>query len=761
MLFRFAVAFLSLAPSISAAALPDEIDEVLEFYCYDCHGYGKKEGGIKLDELSLSDDHGDLWERIWRNVRTGMMPPAEGDPLDPDEKKDLLDWLERNPLGIDREKPDPGRVTVRRHSRFEYQNTIQDLLGLTFPTAEHFPPDDTGYGFDTIGDVLSISPLLAERYFEAAKTLTAQAIPDNAAATPEIEIKARELKDRKRPRDTGKFIEFNRPQTVSADRKLKEAGQYELILQYSVEGSAQATDHTATLVMLVNGRELNRKELGWDFQKGSLLSAQVELPAGKHRFALKLFENQKPQPGQGELGVVVSSLTLKGPLGTGETRYPESYRKVISAENHPANREEWPAKTEAVIEALASRAWRRPIGSENLAKLTALALEAAAEQNSFEAGIRQAGTAILASPRFLLRTESAQSSEPNESYPLIDEWSLAARLSYFLWSSLPDEELRRHAAGQTLRANLNQQIERMLQDSKSSRFIRSFVGQWLQTSDVESLGLRPEVILNIRFGEGQRLFNSVLRRNMREETEALFHHILHEKKPAVELISADYSFLNKRLSDFYQVDGPDSEEFQKTTMPKNRGGILTQASFLIVTSNPTRTSPVKRGLFVLDNLLGTPPPPAPPDIPELEEAGHGSEDLTMKELMVEHRKSPDCRSCHQRMDPIGLAFENFTALGTFRETENGKPIETDGELVTGERFADVNELKQVLASDRKEDFHRCLAEKLLTYALGRGVEYYDAPAIDEIVARMENQNGSLHEAIRAVIDSVPFQRRRP
>lgn len=736
------------------------MDEILDFYCYDCHGYGKKEGGIKLDELSLKDDHGDLWERIWRNVRTGMMPPAEGDPLDPKEKKQLLDWLERNPLGIDRSNPDPGRVTVRRHNRTEYQDTIKDLLGLDFETAEHFPPDDTGYGFDTIGDVLTISPLLAERYFNAAKTLMTQAVPDNAASTPETTIYAPGFVDLQNTQDTGRFIEFNRPQTVTAKRWLQEKGEYEIVLAYAVEGSAEASDHTATLIMAVDGKELARKELGWDFTKGLQLKAKTLLDPSQHTFTLQIIKGENPKQGQGELGVAVRSMRIIGPLNSEQMSYPKSYRYVIAEQHQPNSKEQWPEKTKAVLSDFGSRAWRRPLSNNSLNKLTELALTTAHQEGTFEAGIRQAGTAILASPRFILRTETAQPHEPKQPFPLIDDWSLASRLSYFLWNSLPDEELRHQAAAGTLRDNLGQQINRMLQDPKSNRFVKNFVGQWLQARDVESQGMRPEIILGVRFSEGQRRFNNRLRRDMRQETEALFRYILDERKPAVEIVSADYTFLNKRLANFYNIDGVESENLQKIQVPNNRGGLLTQGTFLVVTSNPTRTSPVKRGLFVLDNLLGTPPPPAPPDIPELEEAAHGNKSLSMRERMVIHREDPNCRSCHQRMDPIGLAFENFTALGTYRDNEDGKPINTQGELVSGEKFNGVAELKKLLTTDHKDDFHRCLAEKLLTYALGRGVEYYDAPAIDEIVKRMESKGGTLHEVIHAVIHSVAFQQRR-
>lgn len=746
-----------------SAEVPESIDELLDFYCYDCHGYGKKEGGIKLDELGYAPEggeHREVWESVWRNIRTGMMPPAEGDPLEDGERKELLDWLERGPLGIDRSNPDPGRVTVRRHNRAEYQNTIRDLVAIDFNATDHFPADDTGYGFDTIGDVLTISPLLAERYFDAAKSIMEEAVPDNAATRPEIAIWAPGFIDPHNPQDTGKFIEFMRPQTVEAKRWVAVDDEYELVLDFAVEGSSAATENTATLVLAVDGKELGRKNLGWDFQNRLEIRAKTYLSASEHTFSLQILAGDKPKAGQGELGVAVRNLRIIGPLGSSESlSYPESYRRVIAQKNQPASREEWPQKSRDILQTFATRAWRRPVTPDLLERLTTLALETAASENSFEAGIRQAGTAILASPRFILRTEDVLPLEGKGKYPRIDEWALASRLSYFLWSSLPDQRLTQLARKGQLRASLSDEVERMLQDPKASRFVADFVGQWLQARDVQGIGMRPEIILDVSFNRGQRTFNQNLRRDMREETEMLFAHILTECRPAIELISADYTFLNSRLAKFYGIEGVDSEQLQKVS--GKRGGILTQGTFLVVTSNPTRTSPVKRGLFVLDNLLGTPPPPAPPNIPTLEEIDLSGRKLTMKERMVEHRKNPECSSCHARMDPIGLAFENYTAVGTFRNEEEGKAIEVDGKLVTGEEFDGVEDLKRILATDKKSDFHRCLSEKLLTYALGRGVEYYDAPTIDEIVRRMESHNGSLREAIHAVTDSIAFQRRRP
>ncbi|MDP0490194.1 MAG: DUF1592 domain-containing protein [Verrucomicrobiota bacterium JB023] len=742
---------------LAAAPMPDEIDEILDFYCYDCHGYGKKEGDIQLDSLD-TETHREHWERAWLNVRTGMMPPADGEPWMEKDRKALLNWLERGPLGIDRENPDPGRVTIRRLNRQDYRHTIRDLLGIDFNTAEEFPPDDTGYGFDNIGDVLTISPLLAERYLEASRKIMDTVIPDQEAKLPEYTIRAPGFVSSQDKTQTGRFIEFSLAQTVTATRFLPEEGDYRLDLRFALKGPAEASQQSGTLILRINDDEVARKTLEGNSKKNHRFQKTVSLPKGEHRFSLEMLPGRAAAPGTGELGAVIEQLSLRGPAGSTRRTYPQPYLRVIPRELQPAHKEEWSLKSREVIKRFTLLAWRRPADAELIDRLTAIADEAARRHNSFEAGIRQAGTAILTSPRFLLRKETALPLREGETYPLIDEWSLANRLSAFLWNSMPDQELRQHAAQGTLRENLTQEVNRMIASPKSQRFVRNFVGQWLLARDVESIAMRPERVLKISFGEGQKLFNRNLRKDMRRETEALFNHVLQEKLPAIELVSGNYTFLNERLAKFYGISGVRGEELRK--VEGSRGGLLTQGTFLVATSNPTRTSPVKRGLFVLDNLLGTPPPPAPPDVPELEEAGHGKKNLSMRERMVEHRKNPDCRSCHQRMDPIGLAFENFTAIGTWRDRDGKAEIDPSGELVTGESFSGVDELKQILATKKRADFHRCLAEKLLTYALGRGVEYYDAPAIDEIVRRVEAKDGALHEAIHAIVDSVPFQRTR-
>jgi hypothetical protein len=430
----------------------------------------------------------------------------------------------------------------------------------------------------------------------------------------------------------------------------------------------------------------------------------------------------------------------------------------------------------------------------------------------FEQGIATAMTSILASPRFLFRTEElATGPSPEDPYPLIDEYALASRLSYFLWSSMPDDQLLRLAENNELRKQLTAQVKRMLADPKSQEFIRSFVGQWLRTQDVEQVSinslevygvarewdeLRDKLRARESTAQSERENNSsengdsdeqadwnqirarlrelgalrdVLNRDvklaMRQETEMLVETIVRENRDLIEIVNPGYSFLNERLAKLYGIEGVKGDEMRRVELPRDsqRGGILTQGTLLTVTSNPTRTSPVKRGLYVLENILATPTLPAPPNVPELEASQDrfGGRTPTLKELLAVHRESPLCASCHSRMDPLGLALENFNAVGAWRNDELGTSIEPAGRLVTGESFANIQELRELIAGPRKYDFYRCLSQKLLTYALGRGLEYYDEHTIDQLVAKLEAEQGTFQSLLLGIVESVPFQRQRP
>ncbi|PQO38988.1 hypothetical protein C5Y96_03710 [Blastopirellula marina] len=606
-----------------------KIQPVLENYCYGCHGHGADEGGVVLDTLHENPEAAQkTWVAVLKNMRSQTMPPADQDQPTIEERELVGKWIQTNIFKLDPKNPDPGRVTIRRLNRDEYRYTIEDLFGYRYKVDENFPPDDTGYGFDTIGDVLSMSPLMTEKYFDAAQEIVREVVPTQ--------------------------------------------------------------DKNSTMY----------KRVFFD-----------------------------------------------GPPPEGEKEREEYARKILKH--------------------FSSKAFRRPVPDETLDRLVAIQKQISSlPDRSFEQGISQAFAAMLISPQFLYRAEIQP--EPNNPGKVVnvDEYALASRLSYFLWSSLPDYELTKLASEGKLRENLHAQVDRMLDNPKSQRFIQRFVGQWLQAQDVEGLSIDPRRALELRdLGDAQRIFSRTVRQSMRQETEMLFEYILKENRSAGELLTANYTFLNEPLAKFYgleDIKDLDKNRLKKVDLPEDskRGGILTQGTFLVVTSNPTRTSPVKRGLFILDNILGSPPPPAPPNVPALEAVRQRGQKLTMREQMQLHASEGLCKSCHARMDPLGLSLEKFTYIGQFQEEDDGQPIETAGKLITGEEFASVKELSQVLANERKIDFYRCLTEKLLTYALGRGLEYYDTPSIDIIVDEMLANDGKLRDTIHTLIDSAPFQKRR-
>ena len=426
---------------------------------------------------------------------------------------------------------------------------------------------------------------------------------------------------------------------------------------------------------------------------------------------------------------------------------------------------------------------------------------------TFEAGVARAMMVVLASPRFVFREEGIEPGS-RDQYPLLDEYALAARLSYFLWSSMPDDELFHLAGEHKLRANLPAQLERMLADARSAEFFRHFVGQWLQTRDVDTVLINASAVIahdeprdpeadrrRARFRELNRkspeslsakekdelkevraaFFRTSrrsrefeltrdLRQAMRQETEMLFENIVRKDRGLVELLDCDYTFLNERLAKHYGIDGIKGDAMRQVALPPGspRGGVLTQGTMLTVTSNPDRTSPVKRGLFILDNILGIPPPPPPPDIPPLEAASKklAGRTPTLRESLALHRNTASCASCHNRMDPLGLALENYNALGRWRDKESGQPIDASGRLVTGESFNGIVELKRILVDRHRRDFYRCLSEKMLIYALGRGLDDRDVETVDRLVERIETESGRPSALLMGIIESTPFQRRR-
>ena len=745
-----------------------QVEPLLKTYCYDCHGDGAEKGGVTMDgftNFTAQLAARKMWLGVWQNLETQMMPPAKKPQPTEAERKIIAKWIESEVFKLDPANPDPGRVTIRRLNREEYRNTILDLFGVDFDVTEAFPTDDSGYGFDNIGDVLTISPILLEKYLDAARDIADKVVNSGAGRIPTISVAGDDFKDKANPKVSPNNLPFSEANTVSVTREIKYPGPYKISLDLAVAGSKEATVHAATAVLKLDGKEIERRDLGWDAAKTVTISDQATLTKGNHTIAIELIPKRAPAEGENKLHANLDTLKLNGPLDRSFLERPKEYFKVFLDGQPPlaaAARVEYRKK---ILRYFTMRVFRRPVDEATLDKLVSIAAGVEKQPGgSFEQGIGQALTAMLASPRFLFRAEIQP--EPNNPAQVVrvDEYALASRLSYFLWSSLPDDELLALARDGKLRANLRPQVDRLLKDDKGRRFVRNFAGQWLQTRDVETVSIDAQRILRIRRNEdADKVFNGRVRRAMRQETEMLFAHLVRENRPLTELLSSDYTFLNETLANFYDIPGVKGQEMRKVTLAKDshRGSVLTHGSLLLVTSNPTRTSPVKRGLFVLENLLGTPPPPAPPNVPTLESTKQNSADfLTMRQAMELHRAKPLCASCHARMDPIGLALENFNALGKFRDQEGGKNIDTAGQLITGEKFTNTVELAKILVTSRRKDFYRCATEKLLTYATGRGVEYYDAPTIEKIVEQMERDGAKTRSLIYGVVESAPFQMRR-
>lgn len=767
------------------------IEPILRERCYDCHGDGSSKGGIAFDELTAVQIAHDpqFWLKVLKNTRSHVMPPLKtNNPLTEEERVVLESWITTSGFGLDPRRPDPGRVTLHRLNRVEYKNTIRDLLGVEFETHSAFPDDDSGYGFDNIADVLNMSPLLMEKYLAAAQTIIDQTVP-KVSRQPAVAIA--DVGDFKFPDGTptvGKSIKgsglgntgipaiplpYSKETSISHVFDVKEPGAYRLVIEDNIRGDFFVSPQRMELTVTFDDRQLLQKEYGWQMNLDQEQVYNLRCEPGRHTLT---FAVKPVAPGRAQDIVYnIRKVRLEGPLDEARWVPPPNYARFFPRDV-PADTADRRTYARELIEAFATKAFRRPATTESVEPLVDIAEKFyTAPGGAFEAAIAQAMVAVLASPRFLYRVESPAPAAPNAAVANIDEHSLASRLSYFLWSTMPDEELLKLAAAGRLRVNLGVQVKRMLADPRSANFIEHFPGQWLQSRLVTTVPLNQREILRREgvnppsggrggFGGGGANVSDALRNAFKAETEKYFEHVLRENRSVDEFLTSDYTFLNETAAAAYKIEDVKGPEMRKVTLPPDdaRGGILTMGSVLMITSNPTRTSPVKRGKWILDNILDAPAPPPPPDIPALEEvkAQDSARVPTLRETLAVHRENVLCASCHNRMDPLGLALENFNALGSWRTQEYGQKIDASGKLATGETFADIRDLKRILAANHKVEFYRCLTEKLLTYALGRGTEYYDVPAVDEIVANLEKNHGAFLALLMGVIESVPFQQQR-
>ncbi len=785
------------------------VQPILTQYCYDCHADGVNKGQVALDQFKTEADirkNPELWWKVLKNVRAGIMPPLKKPHPNDQEKSKLVDWIKFDAFGINAKDIDPGRATVRRLNRVEYRNTVRVLMGYDFNATEEFPPDDTGYGFDTIGEVLSVSPMLLEKYMQAAETIVDNAVPIVSKVVTQESIAGNEFlsadgdgggaggegKTKKPPVDGSKMA-FYKEANVSSTFDVRKAGDYRLVLNFVVRGAFDFDPGRCDVAFKVDGVEQWRHEFKWDAGKKFQYDLQQKFEPGEHTFLFELRPLVPANKQRFQLDLQVATVDVQGPLDQKFWTAPPNYHRFFPREAPPTGAAERNTYAREVLGAFTSKAFRRPVDDAVLDRLVNIAeIGYTSEGKGFEESMRRAMVAVLASPRFLFRVEQGVApTEVRQASVALDEYALASRLSYFLWSGMPDEELRTLAAQKQLRAHLGDQVKRMLKDVRGQALIENFAGQWLELRDVGGVSINVGIVFaqdaaaapkpgappasqptSRPAGNGQRrfgfnrppiLFDDPLRRALRREPEMLIGEVMRDDRSLSELLDGDHTYVNDVLAKLYNIPNITGTEMRRVPLRKDspRGGLLTTAAVLAVTSNPTRTSPVKRGQFVLDNILGMPAPAPPPNIPPLEDAEKtAGQAMSFRQVLELHRNQALCRSCHARMDPLGLAFENFNALGSYREKERGLPIDSAGQLLTGEKFKDARDLKVILKDKHLTDFYRCLTEKMLTYALGRGLDYNDVETVDRIVDRMNREDGRFSALINGIVESAPFERRR-
>jgi mono/diheme cytochrome c family protein len=778
----FAAALLA-ATGGTAFAQPDDPRAALNRYCVTCHNTRLKTAGLALDALQGADvpANAATWEKVVRKLRGGTMPPQGSPRPDAATYQALATWLETAIDGAARSRPRPGRVpAVHRLNRAEYSNAIRDLLAVEIDAAAFLPPDDSGFGFDNIADVLSVSPMLTERYLSAALKISRLAVgdPNIRPATDTFEVN-KYLKQDDRVSDDlpfgsrgGTAIRYYFP--VDGDYIVK------IFFDRTYDGRVRGLSEPHTLEVRLDGAKVQEMTVGGPEASGrggrnvSIDGTEVRFPAtaGPKVVAVSFVKKASRAEGMRRpfyavtsyeyagdvtLAPAVGSMELRGPYdvtGPGESPSRQRIFTCRDANDRCARQ---------ILSTIARRAFRRPVGDGDIDPLmhfyrtaaTAGApsgAKAGGHDGGLAAGIEAALRRILVSPDFLFRTEhDPAGAKPGQAYSISD-LELASRLSFFLWSSIPDDELLDAAARGTLKqpAVLDRQVRRMLADARSRALVANFAAQWLWVRNIRLH--QPDPIVFPEFDEN-------LRQALEREIQLFLDSQIREDRGVAELLTADYTFVNERLARHYGIPNVYGNHFRRITLADEaRKGLLGKAGLLTVTSYPNRTSPVFRGKWLLENVLGAPPPPPPPDVPALQENGGGRAPRSVRERMEQHRANPTCAACHKVMDPLGFALENFDGIGRWRADEDGRPIDPSGVLADGARVDGPRALREALLAKR-EEFVFTVASKLLTYAMGRGAEYYDAPAIRKIVREAAAGDYRWSSLILGIARSVPFQYR--
>jgi cytochrome c551/c552 len=750
------------------AAIPD--GALVQKYCLTCHSARVKTGGLSLEDMNPVDAaaHADVWEKVVMKLRGGMMPP-QGMPR-PDEATleafavSLEETLDRAAQGTTR----PGYKPVHRLNRTEYGNAVRDLLDLQVDVTDLLPADDESNGFDNIAGVLRVSPSLLEQYLSAARRISSLAVGSD---TDVVRLAYRISPDDSQedhveglPLGTrgGLLFRHNFPQDADYEfatfllRNIvgyMKGLEYEHLFEVSIDGER--------VFSVPVGGEADNKMSDANMSEAAnkiddRLKTRVKVKAGPHmvgvtfakRNASESDEPLQPHERDHDLqnmnGIpIIDHVNLTGPYnatGPGDT---PSRRRIYSCK--PTQTSAEAACARRILTNLATRAYRRPVTNADMEPVLAL-YDAGRKKGNFDEGIEQGLRLILANPKFLFRTETAPASGVGK----VSDVELASRLSFFLWSSIPDEELLNVASKGTLSqpAMLERQVKRMLADPKSRALVDNFASQWLMLRNLKGHIPTPGDFPN---------FDNELRQAFRQETEMFVESIMREDRSLIDLIDADYTFVNERLARHYGIENVYGSYFRKVVLKnQERRGLLGQGSILTVTSYPNRTSPVLRGKYILENILGTPPPAPPANVPDLKENQPGEEPKSLRARLEMHRATPTCATCHRVMDPLGLALENFDGIGQWRVKEPGGNIDPNGQLADGSRVDGPVALRKAVLK-RPELFVRTVTQKLMTYGLGRGMEYTDMPVIRGIASRSAAQNYRFSSVVLGIVKSVPFQ----
>jgi len=765
------VCAMALAPQVRAQAQPGAASASALFtqYCVVCHDNQKRTAGVTLQGLDLNSigDHAQLLERVLRKVAAGQMPPAGMPRPNAARMAEFSKWLETSLDAEAAAHPNPGRPAIHRLNRAEYSNAIRDIFALDINAGSQLPVDDSGYGFDNIGDVLSLSPALLDRYLSMGRKIARLAVGD-PTLKPSEEI----FEPRREPNRGVAAAVPIRAEWMSDDLPFDSAGGLSVRYYFPLDAEYVIHIRRGALNLPVKiapfevrlTMKAGPHTIGVTFPKESLKLESLE-PATARRSAY--LSNERPEASSAGMDLRVDGVRVKrfprsdgvpppvmnlgidGPYnatGRGDT---PSRAKIFVC--HPAERTQENQCAQRILVSLARSAYRRPVTEVDWKPLLTFYQNARAN-GDFDFGIQKAIEALLVAPDFLFRVETDPSAAGRNHR--VSDVELASRLSFFLWSSVPDETLLDLAERSKLSnpVELSRQVDRMLDDPKSFAFVSNFAGQWLQIRNLATV--RPDPIVFADFDES-------LRFSMQRETELFFDSIVRENRSILDLLGADYTFLNERLAIHYGIPGVYGSQFRRVALTdSNRGGLLGQGSLLTVTSPPNRTSVVQRGKWILDNLLAEPPPPPPADVPALDATTKGARKLSLREAMELHRANPGCAVCHRNIDPLGFALENYDGIGGWRSKDGDSAIDASGKLPDGTEFEGPAGLKKVLVTGRRDEFVSTVIEKLLTYGLGRGVEYYDMPAVRAIVRQTEANEYRLRDLILGVASSVPFQMRR-